>query len=141
MRKRSLQDWQGSSRALVSNTGYVQTRMDYTAFGEDVGNGTGMRISTQGYGSTSNLRQKYALTERDDATGLDHTWFRKSENRGGRWTSPDPYNGSMSLGNPQSFNRYSYVGNEPTNFIDPSGLNAAGPNTRYGGFDPMGVAY
>jgi hypothetical protein len=29
----------------------------------------------------------------------------------------------MNLGNPQSFNRYSYVENEPTNFIDPSGLN------------------
>ncbi len=28
----------------------------------------------------------------------------------------------MSLGNPQSFNRYSYVENEPTNFVDPSGL-------------------
>jgi len=28
----------------------------------------------------------------------------------------------MSIGNPQSFNRYGYVGNEPTNFIDPSGL-------------------
>ncbi len=28
----------------------------------------------------------------------------------------------MSVGNPQSFNRYSYVENQPTNFIDPSGL-------------------
>jgi len=28
----------------------------------------------------------------------------------------------MSIADPQSFNRYSYVGNDPTNFIDPSGL-------------------
>ncbi len=28
----------------------------------------------------------------------------------------------MSLGSSQSFNRYSYVGNEPTNLVDPSGL-------------------
>jgi hypothetical protein len=28
----------------------------------------------------------------------------------------------MSLGDPQSFNRYSYVNNDPVNFIDPSGL-------------------
>jgi hypothetical protein len=28
----------------------------------------------------------------------------------------------MSLGNPQSFNRYSYVENQATNFVDPSGL-------------------
>lgn len=60
--------------------------------------------------------------ERDDATGLDHAWFRKNENRAGRWTRPDPYKGSMSIGDPQSFNRYSYVENQPTNFVDPSGL-------------------
>lgn len=28
----------------------------------------------------------------------------------------------MSIGNPQSFNRYAYVENQPTNFTDPSGL-------------------
>ena len=74
------------------------------------------------FGSSSSLDQKYALTERDKATGLDHTWFRKHENQAGRWTSPDPYNGSMNIGNPQSFNRYSYVNNQPTNYVDPSGL-------------------
>jgi hypothetical protein len=42
----------------------------------------------------------------------------------GRWTRPDPYKGSMKLGNPQSFNRYSYVNNKPTNFVDPSGLDS-----------------
>jgi hypothetical protein len=36
--------------------------------------------------------------------------------------SPDPYLGSMDLSNPQSLNRYSYVLNNPTNFIDPLGL-------------------
>lgn len=29
----------------------------------------------------------------------------------------------------------------PVNFVDPSGLNMAGPNTRYSSLDPMGVAY
>ncbi|MBK7704825.1 MAG: hypothetical protein IPJ30_03385 [Acidobacteria bacterium] len=67
-------------------------------------------------------RQGYGLTEKDPATGLNHTWFRKNENRAGRWTSPDPYNGSASVGNPQSWNRYSYVESQPTNYVDPSGL-------------------
>ena len=67
-------------------------------------------------------RQKYGLTERDAGSGLDHTWFRKHETRAERWTSPDPYDGSMSIGNPQSFNRYSYVTNDPVSFIDPTGL-------------------
>ena len=117
-----LTDWQGSTRAIVSNSGFVQARMDYQAFGEEIGTGTGQRTTNQGFGASNNLSQKYAQTERDSATGLDHTWWRKNENRAGRWTSPDPYNGSMSLGNPQSFNRYSYVENQPTNFVDPSGL-------------------
>lgn len=117
-----MQDWQGSTRAVVSNSGFALARNDYTAFGEEIGAGVGMRTTAQGFGSSLLPRQKYGLTERDDATGLDHTWFRKNENGAGRWTSPDPYNGSMSLGDPQSFNRYSYVENQPTNYIDPSGL-------------------
>ena len=117
-----LQDWQGSSRAIVSNSGFVQARMDYTAFGEEIYSGTGQRTTAQGFNAVNNLNQKYAQTERDKATGLDHTWFRKNENKAGRWTSPDPYGGSASVGNPQSWNKYGYVQNQPTNFVDPSGL-------------------
>lgn len=43
-----LQDWQGSTRAVVGQAGHVQARMDYTAFGEDVGAGTGLRTAVQG---------------------------------------------------------------------------------------------
>jgi hypothetical protein len=42
--------------------------------------------------------------------------------------SPDPYNGSYDLGNPQSFNRYAYVGNNPLSFTDPLGLKGCGVN-------------
>ncbi len=90
-----------------------------------------LRTSRQGFGASDTLREKYGLTERDDATGLDHTWFRKHENQAGRWTSPDPYNGSMSLGSSQSFNRYVYVGNDPVNFVDPSGLMMCGAEYSY----------
>jgi len=37
-------------------------------------------------------------------------------------TTTDPDGGSMALGDPQSFNRYSYVQNDPVNFVDPTGL-------------------
>ena len=119
-----LSDWQGSNRAVVSNGGHVLGRMDYTAYGEEIQAGVGPRTATLGYSAPSadSLRQRYGLTERDSATGLDHTWFRKNEGRAGRWTSPDPYVGSVSLADPQSFNRFSYVQGQPTNFIDPSGL-------------------
>ncbi|MBK9438872.1 MAG: RHS repeat protein [Chloracidobacterium sp.] len=92
-----LSDWQGSTRAVLSNSGTVNGRADYSAFGEEIQAGIGLRTVTQGFGSAQNPRQKYGLTERDDATGLDHTWFRKHENRAGRWTGADPYNGSMNL--------------------------------------------
>jgi len=112
-----------ATRAVISGDGTVKARMDYTAFGEEIQAGVGLRTTQQGFGVDADVRQGYGMTERDDATGLDHTWFRKHENRAGRWTSPDPYNGSISLGDPQSFNRYSYVTNNPINFVDPSGLH------------------
>jgi hypothetical protein len=82
-----MSDWQGSTRAMVSNGGYVLGRMDYTAYGEEIAAGKGLRTAAQGFGNANNPRQKYGLTERDDATGMDHTWFRKVENRAGRMTS------------------------------------------------------
>ena len=39
----------------------------------------------------------------------------------GRWTAPDPYNGSYDLANPQSLNRYAYAMNNPLIYVDPSG--------------------
>lgn len=119
------QDWQGSVRTVTNANGFAVARTDHQAFGGDVGYGVGQRSIDQGYNIEPATTQGYGLTERDKATGQDHTWYRKNENSAGRWTSPDPYNGSMSLGDPQSFNRYSYVTNDPANFVDPSGLNAA----------------
>jgi RHS repeat-associated protein len=123
-----LTDAQGSTRAIMSNSGgnsAILARHDYLPFGEEIGSGTGQRTGGQGgqgYGAADTNRQKYGLTERDDPTGLDHTWFRKYDNTAGRWTTPDRYLGSMSPSSPQSFNRYAYVTNDPVNFIDPSGL-------------------
>lgn len=117
-----LEDNQGSTRAILNGAGFVQARRDYQAFGEEIGTNIGLRTNNKGYGISNNLRQKYGMTERDESSGLDHTWFRKYENQAGRWTSPDPFIGSINLADPQSFNRYSYVENQPTNYVDPSGL-------------------
>jgi hypothetical protein len=48
--------------------------------------------------------------------------WRKQDNWSGRWTSPDPYGGSMTTANPQSFNRYTYCENDPADATDRSGL-------------------
>jgi RHS repeat-associated protein len=126
-----LTDVQGSARALMNNNGSgtstVISRHDYLPFGEEIWAGVGLRSTTQKYATTNNVRYRFALTERDEATGLDHTWFRKYDSFAGRWTSVDPYRGSMNIRAPQSFNRYRYVRNDPLNFVDPLGLEDCGP--------------
>ncbi len=118
------QDWQGSVRTVTNNSGIIVARTDHQAFGEEIQSGIGLRTTTQGFGGSANTRQGYGLTERDEASGKQHTGWRKLETKAGRWSSPDPYVASMNYGNPQSFNRYSYVGNNPIGFVDPSGLDA-----------------
>jgi hypothetical protein len=48
----------------------------------------------------------------------------------------DPYkalgNGPTDPNNPQSWNRYAYVGNDPANFLDPRGLEKSSPNDQQG---------
>jgi RHS repeat-associated protein len=53
----------------------------------------------------------------------NHAQFREYSNLAGRWMSPDPYDGSYRAGNPQSFNRYTYVLNNPLSKVDPLGLD------------------
>jgi RHS repeat-associated protein len=127
-----MADGKGSTRVLMNAAGAVTSRHDYFPFGEELGAGTGapgsptgMRTAAQGYSAVDNVRQRYADTRLDDATDLDHTLWRKLETRSGRWTTPDPYGGSVNVANPQSFNRYSYVHNDPVKFVDPRGLNLA----------------
>ncbi len=107
----------------MDGSGNVVARHDYLPFGEEVWSGVGMRTTGQQFSAMDQNRMRYALTEKDEATGLDHTWWRKYENNSGRWTTPDPLAGSIA--DPQSLNRYSYVQNDPVNLVDPTGLEPA----------------
>ena len=118
-------DHQGSTRVVMNATGVnggIVSRHDYLPFGEDVPSNVGMRSTAQGYAQADGVRQKYAGMESDEATGMSHTLWREFDNRSARWTSPDPYGGSMDASSPQSFNRYAYVNNDPVNKVDPTGL-------------------
>jgi RHS repeat-associated protein len=69
---------------------------------------------------------RFATYVRDSATGLDYAVNRYYSSIIGRFLSPDPYRagtGTGDLREPQSWNRYAYVGNDPVNFNDISGLN------------------
>ena len=69
----------------------------------------------------------FATYWRDSATGLDYAQQRYYSNIYGRFMSPDPYRSSTALRNPQSWNRYAYVENDPVNLVDPSGRSAEDP--------------
>jgi RHS repeat-associated protein len=51
------------------------------------------------------------------------TPFRNYASAQGRWLSPDPVGGNIT--HPQSLNRYAYVLNNPTSFVDPLGLDCS----------------
>ena len=72
------------------------------------------------YNSVNNKR-KYTTYDRD-ANGGDEAHFRRYAPKLNRFAQPDPYDGSMSLQNPQSLNRYAYTNGDPVNFTDPTGL-------------------
>jgi RHS repeat-associated protein len=60
-----------------------------------------------------------------DGNESDEAMYRRYNRWWSRFDQPDPYDGSYDLAEPQSLNRYSYVQNDPVNFVDPSGLYEA----------------
>lgn len=104
------QDWVGTERMRTSYNGAVEGTYDSLPFGDGI--------------TLNGLDQ-----DADHSVGLDydlslthHAQFRQYSQVEGRWLSPDPYMGSYNFANPQSLNRYAYVGNNPLAFVDPSGL-------------------
>jgi RHS repeat-associated protein len=61
-------------------------------------------------------------TYRRDETGLDYAWNRYYAPSVGRFTTADPYDGSAVAAVPATWNRYSYVSNNPVSYTDPKGL-------------------
>ncbi len=115
-------DHLGTPRMSVDITGTPANmkRHDYLPFGEEIGAGIGVRTAAQGY-SADCLRQKFTGYERDTETGLDFAQARYFSNVQGRFTSPDLPFADQVTHDPQSWNLYSYVRNNPINFIDPDG--------------------
>jgi RHS repeat-associated protein len=60
--------------------------------------------------------------ERDKEVDLDFAQNRYYNFSHGRFTTVDPVMASADIVNPQTFNRYVYVGNNPINITDPLGL-------------------
>jgi len=68
--------------------------------------------------------------DRDTESNLDHFHFRQYNSTDGRWMVPDPAGmAAVDVANPQTWNRYAYVTNNPLSYVDPSGLNRQFPGT------------
>ncbi|MCX6544506.1 MAG: RHS repeat-associated core domain-containing protein [Acidobacteria bacterium] len=104
----------GSVRVVTDQTGQVVARHDFLPFGEE-------------WNPPGNAKEKKLFTghERDADTGLDYFGARYYRPQVGRFTTIDPvYTWSENLVDPQRWNRYAYVRNNPLKFVDPDGRDA-----------------
>jgi RHS repeat-associated protein len=97
-----------STRTITNATGTVVGTSDTLPYGESF--------------ATSGEVEKHRFTnyERDSESNTDYAVNRQYAMGIGRFMRPDPLMGSP--GDPQSFNRYAYVRNDPINLLDPLGL-------------------
>ncbi len=120
-------------------------RVNSNTSGTSVGQQGNYPYGMPWYSSSATTKWRFTSYERDSETALDYAMFRYDSSRLGRFLTPDPMAGSVS--NPQSLNRYAYVGNDPVNLVDPLGLShrqiqiVAHPGTRleWNPFDLMRV--
>jgi RHS repeat-associated protein len=103
-------DWLGSSRIASTPDNQAYASQSYAPFGE-------------AYVEAGRTDRSFAGHDEDTVAGIYDAPFRKYDPYQGRWISPDP--GGLSVvdpTNPQSWNRYAYVLNNPLKHSDPTGL-------------------
>ncbi len=105
-------DHLGSTRLATDMTGLIVESYKYWPYGDD-GPGTG----------TANQRLTFAGMERDTENKHYFDHARTQDFNIGRFVSADRAWGGQ--GAPQSWNRYSYVMNNPTSLTDPWGFDAS----------------
>ena len=115
------QDTLGTQRIRTNYGGYVASTYLSLPWGD------GYSATVNNYGGDQD-NEHFAGLERDAESDTEHAQFRNYASAQGRWLAPDPYVGSYDLTNPQSFNRYAYVLNNPVAFSDPTGLFTLPPS-------------
>ena len=106
---------------LNDSSGGVKARHDYLPFGEEITGTLGGRNDVPQYAATDGVKQKFTGYERDNETGLDYAQSRYYSAIQGRFTSPDDFLNDTHVAEPQSWNLYAYVGNNPLRHVDPDG--------------------
>ncbi len=105
-------DWLGSSRLTSTQSRGLYSGTAYAPFGEQ-------------YGTSGTADASFTGQDQDTASSLYDFLARRQSPSQGRWISPDPAGrGAVKLVNPQSWNRYAYVLNNPLRLIDSTGLDS-----------------
>ncbi|HWQ31399.1 MAG TPA: RHS repeat-associated core domain-containing protein [Blastocatellia bacterium] len=120
-----ITDHLGSTRMLVNKSGSLAglKRRDYLPFGEELASTIGHRAAGgSGYAVDDKPRVKFGAKERDTETGLDFFEARYYASVQGRFTSPDKPLVDQWQEEPQTWNLYTYVLNNPLKYDDPTGL-------------------
>jgi RHS repeat-associated protein len=123
-----LGDHQGSVSAITSNGGALNVGESFTAFGQhrEPTTWSGAPSQAEFLEVASFTRQGYTFqTWLGQSMGLNHMNGRVEDAILGRFISADPYIPNPSYG--QSYNRYSYVNNNPLTLIDPYGFKKKTP--------------
>src|SRR6266705_4148627 len=108
-------DWLGNAR--LGSQPYAAppwSETAYAPFGEPYAQSGATDLSFTGQNS--------------DTVSSDYDFLFREYSIQGRWPSPDPAGlAAVDPSNPQSWNRYAYVLNNPLNLVDPFGLCGGGP--------------
>jgi RHS repeat-associated protein len=117
-------DHLGSTRLVTGAGGSVMRRYDSVPFGYEISSSWGQRSNVTGYQSADTFNPKFTGKPRDyeSTLGLDYFGARYFSGAQGRFTSPDSiYFQKEMLSDPQRFNLYAYVRNNPLRYVDPKG--------------------
>jgi RHS repeat-associated protein len=107
----ALNDWLGTKREITTSAGAPWTSLSSGPFGDYVSQ----------TGSGSNPSEEFFTGKvRDTESGLDDFLARHYSSNWGRFLSPDDGRGQVAE-DPQSWNLYSYVQNNPLINVDPDG--------------------
>jgi RHS repeat-associated protein len=125
-----LSDWIGTERARAASAGTLCQTIISQPFGDN----------QQASGNCNPTSAFYTGKERDAESGLDYFGARYYSSNMGRFSSPDPSGlASVNPANPQSWNLYSYVLNNPLINVDPTGLDCVYYNDAGTGLDTDGT--
>ena len=114
----------GSPVTATNEQGQVIWHERHSPYGKSEG-----RVSQNGYAfgdnalPAGNARQGYTGHTLDSSAGLTYMKARYYDHHIGRFLSNDPI--GFNSANPETFGRYTYTGNNPYGFTDPSGKSKA----------------